>query len=92
MVPINIEEDLDIEDRIKKLQNGRNYLRLINEYLLASRDTQNKKIGKKYISYPVGTMVLIKEAAALFNPHSVYHMCFYVLSSSLSQRVVVDVN
>jgi hypothetical protein len=46
MVPINKEEDLDIEDRIKKLQNGRNYLRLINEYLLASRDTQNKKIGK----------------------------------------------
>jgi hypothetical protein len=61
MVPINIEEDLDVEDRIKKLQNGRNYLRLINEYLLASRDTQNKKIGKKYISYPVGTMVLIKD-------------------------------
>jgi len=61
MVPINIEEDLDVEDRIKKLQNGRNYLRLINEYLLASRDTQNKKIGKKYISYPVGTMFLVKD-------------------------------
>ncbi len=61
MVPINIEEDLDVEDRIKKLQNGRNYLRLINEYLLASRDTQNMKIGKKYISYPVGTMILVKD-------------------------------
>ncbi len=61
MVPINIEEDLEVEDRIKKLQNGRNYLRLINEYLLASRDTQNKKIGKKYISYPIGTMILVKD-------------------------------
>jgi hypothetical protein len=61
MVPINIEEELDVEDRIKKLHNGRNYLRLINEYLLASRDIQNKKIGKKYISYPVGTMILVKD-------------------------------
>jgi hypothetical protein len=61
MVPINIEEDLEVEDRIKKLQNGRNYLRLINEYLLASRDIQNKKIGKKYISYPTGTIILVKD-------------------------------
>ncbi len=47
MVPINKEEDLDVEDTIRKFKNGRNYLRLINEYLLASRDIQNKKIGKK---------------------------------------------
>jgi hypothetical protein len=36
MVPINKEDNLDIEERIEKLKNGKNYLRLINEYFTKS--------------------------------------------------------
>jgi hypothetical protein len=61
MVPIDKEENLDVEGRLEKLCNGRNYLRLINDFLLQTRQNRNKILGKKYFSYPVGTIVLVKD-------------------------------
>ena len=61
IIPNQDNEKLDIQDYIEKLQNSKNYLRLINEYLLKERVQQNERVGHKYISYPKGSLILVKD-------------------------------
>jgi glutaredoxin-related protein len=61
IIPNKNSENLDIQDHVEKIQNSKNYIRLVNEYLLKERVRQNQKIGLKYISYPKGSLILVKD-------------------------------
>ena len=69
------EDNLDIDHYVASSLNDRNFLRLVREFLLRRRETQNKGKKRVYQSFPKGTIVYVKDmrpgAHKKFKP--VYH-------------------
>jgi hypothetical protein len=55
------DKNLDYAEYVKSTINDRMYMKLIRERLLKIRDIRNKAKSHKFISYPVGSMILVKD-------------------------------
>ncbi len=54
-------EELNLSAHLQKSENNKNFIRLLREFLLFQREKKNKAIKRTYLSFPVGTLILIKD-------------------------------
>ena len=55
------EKNLEYASFIKSTSNDRVYMKLIRERLLKIREKKNKEKSNKFISYPVGTLIFVRD-------------------------------
>ena len=55
------ENNLDLEDFVKRAMNERGYAKLLREKLLLIREKRNTAKNQPYRSYPKGSLVLVKD-------------------------------
>jgi Reverse transcriptase (RNA-dependent DNA polymerase)/RNase H-like domain found in reverse transcriptase/Integrase zinc binding domain/Integrase core domain len=51
----------NMEESLKRKQNNVNFGKLIHRYLLLTRKQQNEKLIKKHLSYPINSLVYLKD-------------------------------
>jgi hypothetical protein len=56
---------LDLNEFIQTKRNNINYAKLVHQYLLAYRNKRNEKASKPKLSYPVGTLVYLKDLSQM---------------------------
>jgi hypothetical protein len=71
------EENLDINTYVKKSTNDKNFVKLVREFLLKKRITNNAEKNKKFQSFPKGTVVYVKDMRPM--PHKKFKPVFYKL-------------
>lgn len=54
-------ENFNLENYLKKSLNDRNYVKLVRELLLKIREKRNKAIKRRLLSFPVGSLILVKD-------------------------------
>jgi hypothetical protein len=66
--PTTVENSfLDLNENVAKKRNNRNFAKLVRAYLLACRHKRNARLARKVLSYPVGTLVYIKDFSKATN-------------------------
>jgi transposase InsO family protein len=58
---------LDLNEFIQTKHNNINYAKLVRQYLLAYRKKRNEKASKPKLSYPVGTLVYLKDLSQMMH-------------------------
>jgi hypothetical protein len=58
---------LDLNEFIQTKRNNINYAKLVHQYLLAYRKKRNEKASKPKLSYPVGTLVYLKDLSQMMH-------------------------
>jgi len=57
----NVEENLNLESYLSRTLNDKIYIKLLRERLLKIHEKQNKLKSKRFLSYPVGSVILVRD-------------------------------
>ena len=57
----NVEKNLNLPEYVKQSINDRIFAKLLRERLLKIREKRNKLKNRKYFSYPVGSVILVRD-------------------------------
>ncbi len=57
----NIEKNLNLESYLSRTLNDKIYIKLLRERLLKIREKRNSLKTKRYLSYPVGSVILVRD-------------------------------
>jgi hypothetical protein len=58
---------LDMEGNVRRKQNNKNFAKLVRHYLLLCRKNCNARVRAKTLSYPVGSLVYLKDFSQITN-------------------------
>jgi hypothetical protein len=85
---------LDMEENVRRKQNNKNFAKLVRHYLLLCRKHRNARVRAKTLSYPVGSLVYLKDFSQIVNRKmkNIYKRTPYkVIGEYLNTVYIIDI-